>query len=75
MADITIHRTHTLGLPAAMVLAQLGHCRTFGELWEWAQAHSPSLVVGSMPLSAALLVLPRLIRSHSATLWRANAAA
>lgn len=55
-----------LGLPAAAVLAQLGGCATFGELWEWALAHSPSLAVGPMPLSEALLALPRLIRLHAA---------
>ena len=64
-----------LGLPAAVVLAQLGRCATFGELWEWALAHSPSLAVGPMPLSEALLALPRLIRLHATAHWRVDKAA
>ena len=64
-----------LGLPADEVLAQFGRRTTFGELWEWAQAHSPSLTVGTLPLSEALLVLPRLIRSNAAAAWQANKAA
>ncbi len=55
-----------LGLPAAVVLAQMSQCATFGELWEWALAHSPSLAVAAVPLSQALLVLPRLIRLNAA---------
>lgn len=64
-----------LGLPAAVVLARMGQCATFGELWEWAQAHSPALAVHSVPLSNALRALPGLIRLNAATQWRANSAA
>ncbi len=62
--------TH-LGLPAAAVLAQISYCATFGALWEWALAHSPSLAVTAVPLSEALLVLPRLIRLNAAAPLRA----
>jgi hypothetical protein len=61
-----------LGLPAATVLAQMSRCATFGELWEWALAHSPSLAINAVPLSKALLVLPRLIRLNAAVQWRAD---
>ena len=61
-----------LGLPAAVVLAQMRQCATFGELWEWALAHSSSLAVSAVPLSEALLVLPRLIRLNAAGQWRAD---
>ncbi|MCI1189353.1 glycosyltransferase [Hymenobacter sp. DH14] len=64
-----------LGVPAAAVLAQMSNCATFGELWEWALVHSPSLAVAAVPLSEALLVLPRLIRANAAGQWRANKAA
>ncbi|WP_345052617.1 glycosyltransferase [Hymenobacter glaciei] len=53
-----------LALPAATLLAQLSQCATFGQLWEWALAHSSSLTMAQVPLSEALLVLPRLIRSN-----------
>ncbi|MDB5269069.1 MAG: hypothetical protein JWP58_2109 [Hymenobacter sp.] len=52
-----------LGLPVATVLAQMQQAATFGALWEWALAHSPNLTTTLVPLSQALLVLPRLIRS------------
>ena len=55
-----------LGLPATGLLAQLSQCATFGQLWEWALAHSPGLRESAVPLSQALLMLPRLIRSHAA---------
>ena len=64
-----------LGLPAAVVLTQLDQCATFGELWEWALAHSPSLAVSAVPLSEALLVLPRLISISAAARWRADKSA
>ena len=64
-----------LGLPAAVVLARLSQCPTFGQLWEWALAHSPSLAIGAVPLSEALLVLPRLIRSSTAARHRLAEAA
>ena len=64
-----------LGLPAATVLARLSQCATFGEMWEWALAHSPSLGVAAVPLSEALLVLPRLIRANAAAQWQATKAA
>ncbi|WP_460504045.1 hypothetical protein, partial [Hymenobacter agri] len=59
----------------AEVLARMSHCATFGELWDWALAHSPALAVHSVPLSDALRVLPGLIRLNAAIQWRANAAA
>lgn len=65
--DATITR---LGLPVAMVLAQMQQATTFGALWEWALAYSPNLSAALMPLSQALLVLPRLIRSGVAAEWR-----
>lgn len=64
-----------LGLPAALVLARMSKCATFGELWDWALANSPSLAVHAVPLSEALLVLPRLIRSSTAVVWQADKAA
>ena len=64
-----------LGLPAAVVLAQISQFATFGELWEWALAHSPSLGVGTVPLSEALLVLPRLISINAAAQWQSGKAA
>ena len=64
-----------LGLPAAVVLARMRQCATFGELWEWALAYSPGLAVGAVPLSEALLVLPRLIGINSAAQWRPDKAA
>ena len=65
----------SLGLPVAVVLAQLGRHATFGALWEWTLAHSPSLAVDAVPLSEALRVLPRLIRTNAAAPWRADMAA
>ncbi|MDO7849627.1 glycosyltransferase [Hymenobacter sp. M29] len=53
-----------LGLPESVVLSQLGQAPTFGVLWEWTLAHSPALAVAPVPLSRALLLLPRLIQSH-----------
>ncbi|MBF9143808.1 glycosyltransferase [Hymenobacter properus] len=53
-----------LGLPKMLVLKQLRQAATFGVLWEWALANSPALAVASVPLSQALLLLPRLIQSH-----------
>ena len=64
-----------LGLPAEVVLTHMRQCATFGELWEWALAHSSALAVHPVPLSDALRVLPGLIRLNAATQWRANAAA
>ena len=64
-----------LGLPAAEVLAQMSACATFGQLWEWMLAHSPSLRLSSVPLCEALLVLPRLIRTNAAASGRAAGAA
>ena len=63
-----------LGLPAAAVLAQLSQCATFGMLWEWALAHSPHLALTAVPLSEALRLLPRLIRSSAAAGQPAEAA-
>ncbi|GAB3861985.1 glycosyltransferase [Hymenobacter terrigena] len=65
--DATIAR---LGLPVATVLAQMQRSATFGALWEWALAHSPNLLTNLVPLSQALLVLPRLIRSGVAAEWQ-----
>ncbi|MDO7853642.1 glycosyltransferase [Hymenobacter convexus] len=53
-----------LALPESVVLLQLRQAPTFGVLWEWALAHSPALAVAPVPLSRALLLLPRLIQSH-----------
>ena len=78
-ANVPGAETHVLltrlALPAAVVLARMRQCATFGELWEWALAHSPSLAVGAVPLSEALLVLPRLIGINAAAQWRADKAA
>ena len=60
-----------LGLPAALVLAQMSQSATFGELWEWVLTHSPSLRLDAVPLSEALLALPRLIRSSATAQLRA----
>lgn len=60
-----------LGLPAALVLAQMSQSATFGELWEWALTHSPCLRLDAVPLSEALLALPRLIRSSATAQLRA----
>ena len=57
-----------MSLPPAVVLAQMSGCATFGELWEWAVAHSPALAVDAVPLSNALRVLPHLIRSQRSVL-------
>ncbi|GAB3871224.1 glycosyltransferase [Hymenobacter segetis] len=65
--DATMTR---LGLPVATVLARMQQSATFGVLWEWALVHSPNLTMTLMPLSQALLVLPRLIRSGVAAEWR-----
>ncbi|MGY3090067.1 hypothetical protein ACVWYF_003115 [Hymenobacter sp. UYAg731] len=59
-----------LGLPVATVLAQMQQSATFGALWEWALAHSPNLTMALVPLSQALRVLPRLIRSGVEAEWR-----
>ena len=64
-----------LGLPAAVVLAQFSQCAAFGQLWEWALAHSPGLAIRAVPLSEALLVLPRLIRGSAPAQWQADKAA
>jgi hypothetical protein len=64
-----------LGLPAAVLLARLRQGLPFGELWEWALAHSRNLTVSPVPLSKALLMLPRLIRLNAAMQWRADKAA
>jgi len=53
-----------LGLPATLVQQQLRRAATFGLLWDWALATSPALAVASVPLSRALLLLPRLIQTH-----------
>ena len=55
--------TARLGLPVATVLARMREATTFGALWEWTLAHSPNLTMNLVPLSRALLVLPRLIRN------------
>ena len=52
-----------LALPAAAVLAQVQQAPTFGELWEWALQHSPSLALNQVPLSEALTVLAMLSSS------------
>ncbi|MBH8560129.1 glycosyltransferase family 2 protein [Hymenobacter negativus] len=59
-----------LGLPVATVLAQMQRAATFGALWEWALAHSPNLTTALVPLSRALLMLPRLIRSGVVAEWQ-----
>ena len=55
-----------LRLPVAVLLAQISNSATFGALWEWALVHSPALRPDAVPLSEALLVLPRLIRANAA---------
>ena len=52
-----------LALPAPAILAQVRQAPTFGELWEWALQHSPSLALNQVPLSEALTVLPMLSSS------------
>lgn len=64
-----------LGLPAAEVLARISQCGTFGELWDWVLTHSSNLRLDAMPLSGALRVLPRLIRSSAAAPWRVGVTA
>ncbi|MBF9223205.1 glycosyltransferase [Hymenobacter ruricola] len=52
-----------LGLPKTLLMKQVRQAATFGVLWEWVVAHSPALAVAPVPLSEALRMLPRLIRS------------
>ncbi|MBD2721440.1 glycosyltransferase [Hymenobacter armeniacus] len=51
-----------MGLPQDALLQQVRRADTFGALWEWATAHSPTLVLAPVPLAEALRMLPRLIR-------------
>jgi len=63
-----------LGLTEAKLLKHLRQAPTFGKLWDWVLAHSPALAVAPVPLSQALLLLPRLIQSHAVAEGRALAA-
>ncbi|MFD2718002.1 glycosyltransferase [Hymenobacter monticola] len=63
-----------LGLPKAKLLKHLRQAPSFGKLWDWVLAHSPALAVAPVPLSQALLLLPRLIQSHVVAEGRALAA-
>ena len=52
-----------VGVSGAVLLAQVQLATTFGVLWEWVQAHSSGAAVTHVPISQALLALPRLIKS------------
>jgi hypothetical protein len=56
------------------VLKRLRQAPTFEVFWDWALAHSPALSVVPVPLSQALLLLPRLIQSQLMAEGRALAA-
>ena len=53
-----------LQVPAAELVTQAWQAPTFGTLWEWALENAPGLQVTRLPLSRALLALPRLIRAN-----------
>ena len=53
-----------LQVPAAKLVRKAWQAPTFGTLWEWALENAPGLQVSWLPLSRALLALPRLIRAN-----------
>ena len=56
-----------LQVPVATLLEQVWQAPAFGGLWEWALASAPGLQIDQLPVSQALLALPRLIRSYGPT--------
>jgi hypothetical protein len=54
-----------LQVPAAELVRQAWQAPTFGTLWELALENAPGLQVTRLPLSRALLALPRLIRANA----------
>lgn len=56
-----------LGLRASTLLARAQTATTFGKLWEWVLRFGRNTAVRPVPLSRALLALPRLIKYHEAT--------
>lgn len=55
-----------LGLPAATLLSKVRRTATFGQLWAWALKRGRAAGVAQVPLSEALLALPRLIQHYNA---------
>ncbi|HEX8329060.1 MAG TPA: glycosyltransferase [Hymenobacter sp.] len=53
-----------LGVRAGALLARTQTAATFGKLWEWALRQSRNTAVDVLPLSLALLALPRLIKHY-----------
>ncbi|HEX8503886.1 MAG TPA: glycosyltransferase [Hymenobacter sp.] len=53
-----------LRLPAPVLLSKVRRSATFGQLWAWALKRGQSASVAQVPLSQALLALPRLIQHY-----------